>query len=76
MQMSVDGAVRGRVLSLYGMVFVGGPAAGALIMGGASEVVGLRAPLLGGAALVLLVWLWAWQRRASIAQAIEAPAGD
>ncbi len=73
MQMSVDSAVRGRVLSLYSIVFIGGPAAGALIMGALSEVFGLRAPLLGGAALVFLVWLAIWRRRASIAAAMEPP---
>ena len=71
MQLSVDGAMRGRVLSLYSTVFIGGPAAGALVMGAASELVGLRAPLLGGAALVLLVWIGMWRRRAAIAEAME-----
>ena len=71
MQLSVDGAMRGRVLSLYSTVFIGGPAAGALIMGAASELVGLRAPLLGGAALVLLVWIGIWRRRLAIAEAME-----
>ena len=74
MQMSVESSMRGRVLSLYGIVFRAGPAAGALIMGALSEVFGLRAPLLGGAALVLLVWLALWRRRAAITAAMEPTA--
>lgn len=73
MQLSVEGALRGRVLSFYGIVFIGGPAAGALIIGALSDWIGLRLPLAGGALLVLLVWLWIWRRRDSIAAALEPP---
>src|SRR5258706_16165265 len=38
-QNAVDGTMRGRVMSLYGMIFRGGPALGALIMGAASAYV-------------------------------------
>ena len=71
MQLAVDGARRGRVLSLYGIIFIGGPAAGALIMGALSEVLGLRLPLAGGTFLALLVWLRIWQRRQAISAALE-----
>lgn len=71
MQMSIDGAMRGRVLSLYGIIFIGGPAAGALIMGALSEAVGLRLPLAAGAGLAILIWLWTWRKRHAIAAALE-----
>ncbi len=71
MQLAVDGARRGRVLSLYGIIFIGGPAAGALFMGSLSELLGLRVPLAGGALLALLVWLRTWRRRQVIAAALE-----
>ena len=71
MQMSVDGAMRGRVLSLYGIIFIGGPAAGALIMGALSEALGLRLPLAAGAALSVAIWLWTWHKRKAIAAALE-----
>ena len=71
MQLAVDGRRRGRVLSLYGIIFIGGPAAGALIMGALSEVLGLRLPLAGGTILALLVWLRIWRRRQAIAAALE-----
>ncbi len=71
MQLSVDGTRRGRVLSLYGIILIGGPAAGALIMGSLSELLGLRLPLAGGSLLALLAWLQIWQRRQAIAAALE-----
>lgn len=74
MQNAVDDAMRGRVLSLYGMVARGGPAFGALIMGMVSEFVGLRWTVAGGAALVLALFVWAWPRRRRMAAALEAEA--
>ena len=71
MQMSVDSAMRGRVLSLYGIIFIGGPAAGALIMGALSEALGLRLPLAAGATLAVAVWLWTWRKRKAITEALE-----
>ncbi|MDJ0946052.1 MAG: MFS transporter [Kiloniellales bacterium] len=71
MQLAVDGHRRGRVLSLYGIIFIGGPAAGALIMGALSEPFGLRLPLAAGTLLTLLVWLRIWRRRQAIAAALE-----
>jgi MFS family permease len=53
-----DQALRGRVLSLFGMLFRGSPAIGALIMGFFSEYFGLRPPIVVGALLLFLVWVW------------------
>ena len=53
LQTAVDEGMRGRVLSLFGLIFRGGPALGALVMGAASELVGLQAPLAVGALLGL-----------------------
>jgi predicted MFS family arabinose efflux permease len=72
LQLSVEGAMRGRVLSLYGIIFRGGPAVGALIMGIASEHAGLRLPLAVGSLLAMLAWLWTWSARARITRALEA----
>ncbi len=75
-QASVDDAMRGRVLSLYGMFSRGFPSLGALIMGAISEFAGLRWPVAGGAALCILLWLWARRYQAQMAAALEAdPAG-
>jgi predicted MFS family arabinose efflux permease len=72
LQLSVAGSMRGRVLSLYGIIFRGGPAVGALIMGVASERAGLRLPLAIGAVLAIFAWLWTWSARGRITGALEA----
>ena len=70
-QTAVDNAYRGRVLSLYGMILRAGPALGALLMGVAGDLLGLRWPLLAGCALCLLVWCWVNQCRERIQAALE-----
>jgi len=72
-QSAVDPAMRGRVLSLYGLTVRGMPSIGALIMGGAAESIGLRLPVAAGAALCFAVWAWAWQRRSFYAANLESP---
>jgi predicted MFS family arabinose efflux permease len=72
-QLSVAGNMRGRVLSLYGLIFRGGPALGALTMGTVSDLVGLRWPLAIGSALALAAWAAAWARRARMQTALEMP---
>ena len=70
-QLAVDPKVRGRVLSLYGIVVRAGPAVGAMMLGGASELVGLRPPLVAGAVVCVTVWLFVWRRRGHIETALE-----
>ena len=70
-QNAVHGHMRGRVLSLYGMVSRGGPAIGALWMGGASAYVGLRWPVAAGAVMCVVLWFWARTRRRRMEQALE-----
>jgi len=70
-QTAVAEEMRGRVLSLFGLIFRGGPALGALIMGAASEIVGLRAPLAVGALLAILAWWWIRRRRDVIAASLD-----
>ena len=75
-QLTVEADMRGRVMSLYGIIFRGGPAAGALIIGLVSEFLGLRWPLAAGGAIVLAAWLWIWlRRRQGILQMDGRPAG-
>lgn len=61
-QLQVSPDMRGRVLSLYGVILRGGPAIGALAMGWLAEFFGLRWPLAGGALLVALAALVLWRR--------------
>ena len=73
LQTSVDEGMRGRVLSLFGLIFRGGPAVGALIMGVASEAVGLQAPLAIGTIIGLVASVLIWRRRAVIARSLGEP---
>jgi MFS family permease len=70
-QLSVEPEVRGRVLSLYGIIVRAGPALGAMMLGAASELVGLRPPLIAGAIVCVTVWLFVWRRRARVEAALE-----
>jgi predicted MFS family arabinose efflux permease len=70
-QHSVESNMRGRVLSLYGLIFRGGPAVGALIMGYAAEQLGLRIPVVVGALLCLVLWAWVAKDLKRIAGALE-----
>jgi MFS family permease len=53
-QMSVAPAMRGRVMALYMMVFMGGTPLGAPIVGWVGETFGARWTLLGGGAATIL----------------------
>ncbi|HZY28761.1 MAG TPA: MFS transporter [Jiangellaceae bacterium] len=53
-QTSVDPQMRGRVMALYMMVFMGGTPVGAPLIGWAAEVLGPRWSLLGGGIMTLL----------------------
>lgn len=68
LQTSVEDAMRGRVLSLFGLIFRGGPALGALVMGAASEIVGLQAPVAAGTIVGLIASMLIWRHRGAIAK--------
>jgi MFS family permease len=70
-QSGVDGNLRGRVISVYGMIFRAGPATGALVMGTSSENFGWEWPVAGGGALCLATWIWARRKSAAIRQSLE-----
>lgn len=63
-QANVPNDIRGRVVSLYGMIWLGIPAVGAFAMGAAADFVGFRWPVAIGAAVVLGAFIWALPRRA------------
>ena len=72
-QASTDRAMAGRVMALYGMIFRAGPALGAVVMGTASERLGLRLPLAIGAAVSIACWAATLHRRRAIVAALEEP---
>jgi len=71
-QFAIPEKFRGRVLSLYGVCFMGGPALGTLAMGAAAEIFGLRVPIIAGAVIVATAWLIFWSKRRSITSALDA----
>lgn len=70
-QSAADPAMRGRVLSLWGLITRACPAAGALCLGASGEIFGLRGPTLLAAALSLLVFAWGMMRLPRMAAALE-----
>lgn len=67
--------MRGRVLSLYGVIFRGGPAVGSLLMGGLSDLVGLRWPLAVGGLLCVAAAALTWRGRRRMIVLLERRAG-
>jgi MFS family permease len=72
LQNTLTSDVRGRVMSLYGMVSRGGPALGALAIGWVSDFIGLRWPVFLAGLICLGLWLWVLPRRRFMAEALEA----
>lgn len=70
-QLAVSADMRGRVLSLHGIIFRGGPAIGALAMGAAGDAVGLRPPVVAGCVVALAVVSVIWMRRHAISAAVD-----
>ncbi len=75
-QIAADAGMRGRTLSVYGLIMRAAPAAGALVLGLASELAGLRLPLVLSAVACLLVWLRVWRRREVIENALADTGGS
>ena len=75
-QASTDRGMAGRVMALYGMIFRAGPALGAVVMGTASEHLGLRLPLAIGATVSCLCWALTLHRRKAIMTSLEDPPLD
>ena len=71
LQNTLPGDMRGRVMSLYGMVSRGGPALGALAIGWASDFVGLRWPVFVAGLICFGLWLWVLPQRRAMAAALE-----
>ena len=75
-QSASDPAMRGRVLSLWGMIVRACPACGALALGTAGELFGLRLPTFSAMALALGVAVWGFGRLPRMAAALEGPRDD
>jgi predicted MFS family arabinose efflux permease len=73
MQTAVASAFRGRVMSLYSVVFRGVPAIGAIVLGLLAEVVGLGLAVAGAGVICLLAWAVTLPRRHALQAALETP---
>jgi MFS family permease len=72
-QLATARVMRGRVMGLYGLIFRGAPAVGALTAGFVSTYFGLRVPVLFGALIVIAVCFWLYLDRQRIAEALRSP---
>ena len=70
-QSAVDPGLRGRVISVYGLILQGMPALGALLIGAIAEHIGLRIPVFVGGVICLGAWFCAWRRRAVLKLSLE-----
>lgn len=70
-QYSCEPEMLGRVLSIYGLSARAGPAIGALMMGTASDWLGLQTPVAVGAGLCVLAYVWALRRKRFIAEGLS-----
>jgi MFS family permease len=65
--------MRGRTLALWGLITRACPALGALVLGTAGEVFGMRLPTLIAASCALLVTIWGVTRMRGWARHLEHP---
>ena len=70
-QSAVEPHVRGRVMSMYGIISQGVPSLGTLTMGWVASQWGLRMPVAIGAALCIALWVWGWRLRGPLAAMLE-----
>jgi MFS family permease len=69
-QTTVEGELRGRVMSLWGLLNRSGPALGALLVGSIAGFAGFRWPMLAGVAISAAVAIFVLTRRQSIRQTL------
>ena len=74
-QLAVPDELRGRVLSLFGIIFRAGPGVGALIMGWVADATGLAWPVGIGAAVGLIAYIFANSRQDRLQAALEDAGG-
>ena len=75
-QSAVDDRLRGRVMSLYTMIYRGAPFIGALAIGSLGDIVGLRLAVSLGALVCVAPWLVAMRRQSTITLALEGRNND
>jgi MFS family permease len=74
MQNVVEGAMRGRVMSIYTFLYQGAPAAGTLLIGTIAEHAGLAWPVAAAGLLGIAFWLVMLPRLGGMIEALEGVA--
>ena len=64
-------AMRGRVMSLYGIIHIGGAGVGAFVLGLIAEHAGLRLPIAISAAIGIIIWCKLWRHRSVMFQYLQ-----
>ena len=75
-QLAADRKMRGRVMGLYGLIFRGAPAMGALAAGLASAHFGLQWAVFFGAVFVIAACIWTYRNREQIIAALPIRESD
>ncbi len=76
LQISVPDSLRGRLMSTQFLLQQGASSLGVAVVGSVADVWGLRAPILCGAGLTLLAWLYTIRRRGRIMQSFATAADN
>ncbi len=75
-QSAVDPAFRGRVISVHGIVAMGVPALGAMLLGVLAEHFGLRLPVFVGGVMCVLFWCLLWRQKDTVSRSLETVAHE
>ncbi|MBT3991138.1 MAG: MFS transporter [Rhodospirillaceae bacterium] len=75
-QNTIHGAVRGRVMSIWGMILRGGPASGAWMVGTLAGVSDLQFAFLTATFLFFIIWLWTLRSTKRMAESLERSAEE
>jgi predicted MFS family arabinose efflux permease len=73
-QNTIHGAVRGRVMSIWGVILRGGPASGAWMIGTLTTYSNLQSAFIIATTLFLFIWLWAVPKTTEMSQNLERSA--
>jgi hypothetical protein len=73
-QNTIHGSVRGRVMSIWGMIIRGGPASGAFLVGTLAGFSDLQFAFITATILFLIIWLWALPNVKNMALKLERSA--
>ena len=73
-QNTIHGDVRGRVMSIWGIILRGGPASGAWVVGTLAGYSNLQISLVSVTILFLFIWLWAAPQTNQMSKDLERSA--